>query len=448
MKRSKIFSLQDKSFISSPLVSIIMYKSHSHSSSTRWITLVATIFIQFCLGSAYTWSLYNQAFATRLNHPVSEVAFTFALLCLFLSLSSTVSGKLQDRIGTKKTAVLAGVMLGGSYVLSAFVPNLISLYLIAGVCVGCAEGVGYLPTLSNCVRWFPERKGMISAVVVGSYGLGSLGFKYINSYLLERFGLSGTFVVLGLLTGSVIALCALTLTDAPATDALAVENRAATSRTRSPAKRQYNLTECLHVRQYWMLTLIFLSSCIGGVFVLGTAKDLGQTLAGLSALSAAQGVAVIAATNLAGRLLMGYFSDKVKRIRVISFGQGLALLGLTLLVFFPLSKGVFFFAIACVVFNFGGTVSVYPALVGDYFGMNNVSKNYGGIYLCFGFGGIIGLIITSLLKDFTPTLLLAFVLTVVAFVTSFLVSPPDEGKKKWASSGKLNFTGKMQSSKI
>jgi OFA family oxalate/formate antiporter-like MFS transporter len=145
------------------------------TNRTRWLTLIGTIITQFALGSVYTWSLFNGPLANKLSEPVSQVAFSFGLLSLALALSSSVAGKLQDRFGVRRVSVAAGLMLGVGLCLTAWSSNLMLLWLCAGVLVGLADGAGYLMTLSNCVKWFPERKGLISAFAIGSYGLGQPG---------------------------------------------------------------------------------------------------------------------------------------------------------------------------------------------------------------------------------------------------------------------------------
>ena len=81
-------------------------------------------------------------------------------------------------------------------------------------------------------------------------------------------------------------------------------------------------------------------------------------------------------------------------------------------------------AVACVAFSFGGTITVYPSLVSDFFGLNNLTKNYGVIYLGFGLGSIIGSIVASLFGGFMATFNLILVLLVVALVLSLTIRLP------------------------
>ncbi|RJT26525.1 MFS transporter [Buttiauxella izardii] len=382
---------------------------------TRWLTLIGTIITQFALGSVYTWSLFNSALSQKLDEPISQVAFSFGLLSLGLAISSSVAGKLQERFGVRKVTMAAGVLLGVGFFLTAHSDNLMMLWLSAGVLVGLADGAGYLLTLSNCVKWFPERKGLISAFAIGSYGLGSLGFKYIDSHLLATVGLESTFMIWGGLAMVMILFGSMLMKDAPLQEVKTANG---------VAEKDYTLAESMRKPQYWMLAVMFLTACMSGLYVIGVAKDIAQGMVHLTAESAANAVTVIAIANLSGRLVLGILSDKIARIRVITIGQVISLVGMAALLFAPLNEATFFAAIACVAFNFGGTITVYPSLVSEFFGLNNLTKNYGVIYLGFGIGSICGSIIASIFGGFYVTFCVIFALLILSLAISTTIRQP------------------------
>lgn len=388
------------------------------SNSIRYRTLAGTVLTQFALGSVYTWSLFNAQLSAKLSEPVSQVAFAFGLLSLALAVASSLAGKLQERFGVQRVTLGAGLMLGLGFFLTAQANNLVMLYLCAGVLVGLADGAGYLLTLSNCVKWFPERKGLVSACAIGAYGLGSLGFKYINLALLARFSLETTFELWGLIAMTMVVAGSLLMRDAPQQQAAAQQS----------ASHDYTLAEAMRQPQYWMLALMFLTVCMSGLYVIGVAKDIGESYVHLPALTAANAVAVIAVANLSGRLVLGILSDKMPRIRVITIAQIAALAGMLTLLFVPLNATLFFLAIACVAFSFGGTITVYPSLVSDFFGLNNLTKNYGVIYLGFGIGSIVGSIVASLFGGFLATFHLILALLIVALLFSLTIRQPGAAK--------------------
>lgn len=389
-------------------------------NSVRWLTLVGTIITQFALGSVYTWSLFNGQLSQKLDAPVSQVAFSFGLLSLGLALSSSVAGKLQERFGVRNVAIGAGLLLALGFYLTSQANSLLMLWLSAGVLVGLADGAGYLMTLSNCVKWFPERKGVISACAIGAYGLGSLGFKFICSSLLAHFSLENTFLIWGALAMSMVILGALMMKDAPKQQASQLNGEA-------PA-RDYSLAESMRMPQYWMLALMFLTACMSGLYVIGVAKDIGEGMVHLSAQTAASAVTIIAIANLSGRLILGVLSDKIARIRVITLAQIVSLAGMSILLFTQMNETTFFVSVACIAFSFGGTITVYPSLVSDFFGLNNLTKNYGVIYLGFGIGSVLGSLIASLFGGFTVTFSLIMTLLVLSLVMSLIIRMPQRAR--------------------
>ncbi|WP_318440899.1 L-lactate MFS transporter [Photobacterium leiognathi] len=387
------------------------------ANRTRVLTLIGTIITQFALGSVYTWSLFNAQLADKLSEPVSLVAFSFGILSLALAVASSMAGKMQERFGVRKVTIGAGILLGASLLLTAHATNLILLYVFAGFLIGFADGTGYLMTLSNCVKWFPERKGLISACAIGAYGLGSLGFKFINMYLLEHNGLESTFDVWGVIAMVMVIIGGLMMKDAPKQEISAVEA--------AEGVRDYSLAESMKCPQFWMLALVFLTVCMSGLYVIGVAKDIGQSYVHLSVEVAASAVAIIAVANLGGRLVLGVLSDKMARTNVIAIALAVCLLGVCALLFAHLNMMVFYFAVACIAFSFGGTITVFPSLVSDFFGLNNLTKNYGVIYLGFGIGSFIGSIVASVFGGFIATFYLMFALLVVSLVIALTIKLPN-----------------------
>ncbi|SCB82948.1 L-lactate MFS transporter [Kosakonia oryziphila] len=395
----------------------------STANHTRWLTLIGTIITQFALGSVYTWSLFNSSLAEKLNEPVSQIAFSFGLLSLGLALSSSIAGKLQERFGVKRVTIASGILLGLGFFLTAHSNNLLMLWMSAGVLVGLADGAGYLLTLSNCVKWFPERKGLISAFSIGSYGLGSLGFKFIDSQLLASVGLEKTFVIWGLIALVMIVFGATLMTDAP-------QQKVAT--VNGVVENDFTLAQSMRKPQYWMLAVMFLTACMSGLYMIGVAKDIAQGMVHLDIATAANAVTIISIANLSGRLVLGILSDKISRIRVITIGQVISLVGMAALLFAPLNATTFFAAIACVAFNFGGTITVFPSLVSEFFGLNNLAKNYGVIYLGFGIGSICGSLIASVFGGFYVTFCVIFALLILSLALSTTIRQPQRSVYKQA----------------
>ena len=125
------------------------------------------------LGTIYTWSLFNQPLVSKYGWSLNAVAITFSITSLSLAFSTLFASKLQEKWGLRKLIMIAGLALGLGLVLSSQASSLILLYILAGVVVGYADGTAYITSLSNLIKWFPERKGLISGISVSAYGTGS-----------------------------------------------------------------------------------------------------------------------------------------------------------------------------------------------------------------------------------------------------------------------------------
>ncbi|WP_332920379.1 OFA family MFS transporter [Persicobacter psychrovividus] len=389
------------------------------NKQNRMRTFIGAMITEFALGSVYTWSLFNAPLSKALHSPIKTVAFTFGLMSLALAIGSSVSGKIQDRFGITKTTIAAGLILGLSLIITSFAGNILMLYLFGGILVGLGDGIGYLMTLSNCVKQFPEKKGLISAFTIGAYGLGALGFKFINNQLLIHEHMHMTFEIWGILMIVLVAIGGLLMSDAPE-----VKSTVQAADGHSEEKHQFDLKECLNQKSYWTLALIFVTICMSGLYVIGVSKDIGEIYAHLSTATATSAVAIVAAANLLGRLILGVLSDKIKRIYTISIALIFALIGIILILFVHLNPMLYWVSLSCMAFCFGGGITVYPSLVSDFFGLRNLTKNYGLIYLGFGIGSFIGSAVASLFGGFIATFWLILSLLIISLVLTFVVRAP------------------------
>ena len=373
-------------------------------------TLLGSLLVLLVLGSVYSWSLFNSPLAAKYELDLNVIAFTFGIMTLFIAIGSSSSGFLKLKLGMQNVVALSAVCVGAGLLLAAFAPNLIVLYLSAGLLLGFGDGLGYMLVLTNCVKFFPKSKGLISALCIGAYGLGSLLFKSIDSYILANFNLESALLTWGVICAVVVTLGSILIYDAMQQASVVSANN---------SKREYDLHSAIRTLPYWLLSVMFFVDCMVGLYVIGVASNLGTVLLNMSAMEAATAVSVVAIANILGRLIMGMLSDKLPRIRLITFDQCLSLIAMVMFVVMPLTPMMFFAAIALIAFSFGGTLTIYPSIISDFFGIKNLAKNYGLLYLGFGFYAF---------GSYELTFIMMGVCLVVAIVASLMVRLPAELK--------------------
>lgn len=390
------------------------------SLDRRWLIVVGTIIVQMGLGTIYTWSLFNQPLVEHFGWKLNSVSLTFSITSLALALSTLVAGKLQDKFGIRRLLIGAGIVLGAGLIISSQVSSLWMLYILAGVIVGAADGTAYITSLSNLIKWFPERKGLISGISVGAYGTGSLLFKFINGSFIESAGVTQAFFYWGLIVLAMVVGGSFLVKEAKISQKLTVQN--------GSIQKDYTVKEMLKTKEAYLLFVIFFTTCMSGLFLIGIVKDIGVNIAGLDIATASNAVALVAIFNTSGRIILGALSDKVGRLRVVSCALLVTAAAVTVLSFVHLNYGLFFASVAAIAFCFGGNITVFPAIVADFFGLKNQSKNYGIIYQGFGIGAISGSFIASSLGGVIPTFKLIAVLSIVSVIIAIMIKAPGNGK--------------------
>ena len=393
------------------------------TSGHRWLIVLGTVIAQLGLGTIYTWSLFNQPLVNKFGWELNRVALTFSITSFALAFSTLFAGKLQDKLGIRKLISIAGIIMGAGLILTSKVTSISMLYIMAGLIVGAADGIAYITILSNCIKWFPEKKGLISGISVGAYGAGSLIFKYINASLISSKGVSVAFLYWGIIVMVLVFVGAQLLKDAPV-ETVSVNN--------SSNENNFTVSQMLKTRQAYLLFIVFFTACMSGLYLIGIVKDIGVQLAGLSPEVAANAVAMVAIFNTSGRIILGALSDKVGRLKVVLFTLTVTAMSVFILSFVNLNFGIFFACVAGIAFCFGGNITVFPAIVGDFFGLKNHSKNYGIIYQGFGFGALSGSVIASLAGGFKPTFIVIGMLCIVSVVIVAKIKAPEsvEGTNK------------------
>ncbi|QXN60811.1 L-lactate MFS transporter [Serratia fonticola] len=383
--------------------------------ANRSLIVLGTIICQMGLGTIYTWSLFNQPLVDKFHWGLGDVATTFSITSFFLAFATLFAGKLQERFGIRNLTLVSGVLVGLGLIASAHVQSLDMIYLLAGVVVGFAVGIAYISTLSNLIKWFPDNKGLISGISVGAFGSGSLLFKYVNAALISGAGVSAAFFYWGVIVMALIVLGSMLLKEP-----VQVNQQA----NHGTLGNDYTVRQMLASKEAYMLFVIFFAACMSGLYLIGIVKDMGVQLAGMDLATAANTVSAVAIFNTAGRIILGTLSDKVGRMRVISFTMLVTILAIAALSFVTLSHTLFFICVGAVAFCFGGNITVFPAIVGDFFGLKNHSKNYGIIYQGFGLGALAGSFVANHFGGFHATFMVIGVLSVISLLITLFIKAP------------------------
>ncbi|QNO13727.1 OFA family MFS transporter [Alkalicella caledoniensis] len=376
-------------------------------SIQRWMILLGTVLLQFSIGAIYSWSLFNQPLAEKFGWQESEIVFTFGITVFMFAFATLFSGPLQDKIGPKIVASIGGILYGTGLYLTSTATTLLQLYLYYGVVVGLGVGFVYVCPLTTCLKWFPDRKGFITGVSLGAFGTGSLIFKPLIEYLLANYGVSNTFQFLAIIFFVIIIIGAQLLKNPPNISVYVSKN------DNAPVKKSYTVVEMIKTKSFYILWFMLLLGATSGLLVIGLAKDIGIELAGLTPTVAANAVAVTAIFNTSGRLGLGALSDKLGRLNVVLITFILTSITMLFMSIFPLNFITYMISIAIITLCFGGLMTIYPTISGEYYGIKNLGANYAIIFQAYGISALLGPALASYIGDLRVTFAVAGGLSIV-----------------------------------
>lgn len=424
--------------------------------TNRWMVVVGAILIQLALGAIYAWSVFTKLLTDtggEYGFSATQTAWIFSLGLATFAVVMVLAGQWQAKSGPTVVAFTGGLVLGAGYILGGFLGNsFVPQLLCIGLLGGAGIGLAYVVPIAVGVKWFPDKKGLITGLAVAGFGFGAtIWVKLAGSWfggLLNTtnvFGLPGVqsvFVIYGITFIVMVFLGSLVMVNPP--EDYKPKGWTPPQRTASKAFGgvEFNSKQMMKTSQFYAVWLVFVFSALAGLMVIYCIKLFGidalkyNNVANAGALTGTA-MAWYAIFNGLGRIVWGMVSDKLgrqKSIILMTFFQGIIML-MIYHVFIKFGIAAGFIAGASIIgFNFGGNFALFPALTADFFGNKEVGRNYGWMFTAYGFAGIFGPQLAGYFKDSTtdstdPVIwmtpfIIAGVACIIGGIIMMIVKPP------------------------
>ena len=176
--------------------------SNENLESKRWLIAGAAIVMQLCLGTVYAWSVFKIPLMKAHGWSDFEVSSTMMILMAVIGVSAAFGGTLVDKKGPRFVATIGGILFGSGVLLAGFadqVGNLFLLYLGFGIIGGLGNGFGYVTPIATLIRWFPDKRGLITGLAVMGFGAGAFFMGKIAPGMVNDMGVAQTFYIWGVI---------------------------------------------------------------------------------------------------------------------------------------------------------------------------------------------------------------------------------------------------------
>ena len=395
----------------------------------RWLMVVMATVLMLCLGTVYAWSYFQVPIMEEYGWNNAQVSLTFSLAIFFLGSSAAIGGIFLPKLGPRPLALSGSILFSLGYVLAGFALSLRSLpllYIGYGVIGGTGLGLGYVTPVATIAKWFPDKKGLATGIVVMGFGFGALAMSKILAPSLLAWtngDLVKVFYYLSLLFTVLTIASSLSLANPP---------QSGVSSPVRPAEAFKDAKLHLASKNFILVWIMFFCNITAGIAVVGFQSPMFQDLlrrsgSNLSGTAlAAMGATLIGITSLFngfGRFLWGAISDRAGRIKTfrIMLGSQLAVFAVLALTGNP---WIFAVLLCWILLCYGGGFGTMPATISELFGAGRMTVIYGVVLTAWAAGGVVGPQITAFLKDNFPDRAssLSFIVGAVFIALGFLTS--------------------------
>jgi OFA family oxalate/formate antiporter-like MFS transporter len=381
--------------------------SNENLEGKRWWIAVGAIIMQLCLGTVYAWSVFKKPLMAAHGWGETSVQVTFMICIGMIGIAAAFGGTLVDKKGPKFVATIGGILFGIGTLLSGLadsIGNIWLLYLGFGFIAGLGNGFGYITPIATLIRWFPDKRGLVTGLAVMGFGAGAFFMGKIAPPMVISMGVTNTFYIWGVIFLILCTGAAQLFKNPPKGWLPAGFTPKASSVSVSDS---YTFDEAIKTPQWWMLWGMLFLNVTAGIGLISQLSPLAQDVikksdpmitAAALALAGGSILAYASIFNGLGRLFWAWTSDAIGRKNVfITMFVSQAILYFILP---QISSQLIFTIFACYLLAcYGGGFATMPAFAADSFGPGYIGKVYGIMLTAWGAAGIVGPLVFAEIKS-------------------------------------------------
>jgi OFA family oxalate/formate antiporter-like MFS transporter len=375
------------------------------------------------LGLIYAWSVFIAPLEAEFGWTRSQTSLTFTICRTPFGLGGFVGGNLPSRTSPGFTMTRSAALLLAGFLLSSRTEELWQIYLFYGVFCGFGVGLSYNAIIGTIVKWFPDKRGMISGVLMMGFGFGSLWLGPVCTALMRNMGWRSVFMALGFVFSALVLIGSRILKTPPAGAALPE----APKKPGAPAdQKQYTPLEMLKMASFWQMFLWATLIGGGGMAVIGHAAAMARSLGASAGLAAFAGGCYSVGSGI-GRVFYGSVFDRVGRRRTTLISGTIYITATIVLSFsqMALSIPMLYVGIALIGFSGGATPPVTSAFCAGRFGTKhfgvNLSLSSMNLIPSSFIGPLVSGVMTTITGNYMGTFIMAFAFGCTGFVITRII---------------------------
>jgi MFS transporter, OFA family, oxalate/formate antiporter len=348
------------------------------------LTVIASFGIMLCLGGVYAWSIFVPELKSLYSFTAYQSQLVFGVLIAVFPVTMILAGQLEKKLNPRALTVISALFFSTGYILAGISGGNFYIILFGiGLMAGIGTGFGYLAALTTPVKWFPQRKGLVTGIAAAGFGLAAVLLSTIAEGLLRAdWNILRVFTMIGLIYGFSILIFSIFIKAPP-----------------GPVKsQQISIRQLGGMPYFYKLIAGIFAGTFAGLLIIGNLRPIGEEYL-LSSNTLALGISIFAIANFSGRLSWGFLSDFINPSLCISIALAFQAVSIFLIGYIDLTPSTYLIYSGMIGFGFGSNFVLFAKKTSESFGVENLGKVYPYIFLGYAFAGIAGPITGGIIFD-------------------------------------------------
>ena len=354
----------------------------------RWIQLGSALVAMIMIANLqYAWTKFVPPMQDAMHWRLSSIQTAFTLFIAFETWITPVEGWLIDRLGPRIFLSMGGLLVGIGWTCLAFAHSLTQLYVLYSI-AGVGAAFVYSGSVATALKWFPDRRGFASGLITAGFGAGAALFIPLIAHIIQVANYRTAFFYTGIGQGLLILLAAQVLHNPGPDFKVSKAARAPVSSKVRRNSAQFNSVQMLATPHFYLLYITFVMINVGGLMLTAQAEPVARSFhLTVAAVNAA--LVISRLSNGAGRIFWGWVSDHIGREWAMFIPYALQAFSLLGVLYVGRLSGTWFtLSLLVLFFIWGSMFSLFPAIIGDYYGAENATSNYGFLYTAKGVASV------------------------------------------------------------
>ncbi len=393
----------------------------------RIAPLISGLIIYLFAGLIYGWSIFVAPLETEFGWSRTQTSTTFTISMIFFCLGGLASGFILKKKSPRFIMIIAAILLFIGFAGASRIDSLVGLYITYGVFCGSGVGLVYNSNISTVLKWFPDKVGFVSGLLLMCFGCGGMVLGSVASALIADIGWRTTFFILAIGFAAIIIICSIWIKN-PGRNTVFPKPKSSDKKKEEPGE-DMNIGQMLRRKSFWLefLWAVILGSA--GLAVIGHASVCAQDM-GASIAVATLITGIISVCNGLGRIISGLVFDHFgRKVSAIVFNITMAVAVLIMIAATTASSIPLFFAGAVVLgISYGSVPPILSVFTNLFYGAKNYALNYSAMTANLIPASVLGPLVAGAVKtatgSYTGVFILLLILVVLAYGLQLMIKRP------------------------